>query len=147
MRLRSKILLGTIALVALTPGFAAPAMAATPGTCITQPVNGDATHVIGAGQGGTTFSCTYVANGRGGISAATPNRWEVVNEDTNVVVASSDGIVPVASTGTAVCPGDTIRVTMFQELQVDDGGATPPGTYGAIRAGGAGVAPGSCGGT
>lgn len=142
-RTRAAVLIVGAALAALAP--AAPAAAAQAGTCIT--VNPDAVQLIGAGAGGTEFSCDYVANGRGGISAATPNRWVMVNLDrNNLVVASSDGVVPVASTEDKVCLGDRIRVTMFQELQAS-APSVVPGTYGAIRAGGAGVAPGTCSGT
>jgi hypothetical protein len=137
MRIRTKILLMVAAIAALAPTTGA---AATPGGCIHSP-NGAAVHLVGAGVGGTTFSCTYVAAGRGGITAATPNRWEMFNTRTGVVVADWRGL-PVASTEDKVRPDDVIRITFFQELQPGLTGTVPAGTYGTIRAGGAGVAAG-----
>jgi hypothetical protein len=139
MLTRTKILLAVAAIAVLAPVTGAGA-APTAGTCVHSP-NGAAVHLVGAGVGGTTFSCTYVAAGRGGISAATPNKWEMFNTRTGVVVADWRGL-PVASTEGEVRPGDVIRITFFQELQQGLTGTVPAGTYGAIRAGGAGVAAG-----
>lgn len=134
------VVLSAVAALTVVPGVAGADVVATSATvpaCVSQPVNGAAVHVVGHGAGGARIDCFYTAAGRGGVTASTPNKWEMVNETTGVVVATwQDG--PVQSTEALVCPGDKVRVTMFDELQPAFSGAGDRGTYGAIRAGGAG---------
>lgn len=137
---RRRLVLAAVVVAALAPmvGVATPAHAA--GTCI--PANSGnvgSVEMVGEGQDGATFTCSYKSTGRGGITAATPNKWTMVNTRTGVTVADWNG-GPMQSTNDDVCPGDVIEITFSSERR--PGFQTiPAGTYGVIRAGGSGVVP------
>jgi hypothetical protein len=124
--------------LALAAGAFAPSAASAddPG-CVVQPANGAAVTVIGQGANSRDIVCRYVATGRGGVTASTPNPWRAVNLTTGQLVADSSGL-PVWSTWETVRPGDTVEVTMFERF---DPVTATLRTDGVIRVGGPGVVP------